>query len=38
MILPHARIADAARELGFKNIQLTGSGDECLLAALQFNA
>jgi uroporphyrinogen-III synthase len=35
MIVPHARIAETARMLGFRNITLTGSGDEQLLAALQ---
>ena len=36
LIMPHARIAETARALGFVNITLTGSGDERLLAALQF--
>lgn len=36
MIVPHARIAETARMLGFRQITLTGSGDERLLAALQF--
>lgn len=31
----HARIAEAARELGFKKLILTGPGDAGLLAALQ---
>ena len=35
VIVPHARIADAARALGLARITLTGSGDERLLAALQ---
>jgi uroporphyrinogen-III synthase len=35
LIVPHARIADTARALGFGRITLTGSGDERLLAALQ---
>lgn len=36
MIVPHARIAETAQMLGFQAITLTGSGDEQLLAALQF--
>ncbi len=35
MLVPHARIAETAQMLGFRNITLTGSGDEGLLAALQ---
>lgn len=35
MIVPHARIAETANELGFTRLTLTGSGDERLLAALQ---
>ena len=35
IIVPHARIAETARMLGFTAITLTGSGDERLLAALQ---
>ena len=35
LIVPHARIAQTASELGFTRITLTGSGDERLLAALQ---
>jgi uroporphyrinogen-III synthase len=38
IIVPHARIAETARTLGFGNITLTGSGDEQLLAALQSSA
>jgi uroporphyrinogen-III synthase len=38
IIVPHARIAETAQMLGFRNITLTGSGDEQLLAALQFQA
>lgn len=38
IIVPHVRIAETARELGFENITLTGSGDERLLAALQSHA
>jgi uroporphyrinogen-III synthase len=37
-IVPHARIAEAARALGFSDLTLTGSGDERLLAALQSRA
>jgi uroporphyrinogen-III synthase len=35
LIVPHARIAETARALGFSRLTLTGSGDERLLAALQ---
>ncbi|MBQ5949514.1 uroporphyrinogen-III synthase [Massilia sp. ST3] len=35
LIVPHARIAETARALGFDRITLTGSGDARLLAALQ---
>jgi uroporphyrinogen-III synthase len=35
LIVPHARIAETARALGFARITLTGSGDARLLAALQ---
>lgn len=35
LIVPHARIAETARELGLSRVTLTGSGDERLLAALQ---
>ncbi|AXA91583.1 uroporphyrinogen-III synthase [Massilia sp. YMA4] len=35
LIVPHARIAATARELGLLHVTLTGSGDERLLAALQ---
>ena len=38
IIVPHARIAEAAQMLGFKDIVLAGSGDEQLLAALQSAA
>ncbi|WP_308633233.1 uroporphyrinogen-III synthase [Massilia forsythiae] len=38
LIVPHARIAQTARALGFTEITLTGSGDERLLAALQSRA
>lgn len=37
IIIPHARIEETARALGFRCITLTGSGDEQLLAALQFS-
>ncbi|GAC1415752.1 MAG: hypothetical protein NVSMB6_18100 [Burkholderiaceae bacterium] len=36
LIVPHSRIAETARALGFCNIMRTASGDEALLAALQF--
>jgi uroporphyrinogen-III synthase len=35
LIVPHARIAETARQLGLSRMTLTGSGDERLLAALQ---
>ncbi|WP_028103930.1 uroporphyrinogen-III synthase [Pseudoduganella violaceinigra] len=35
LIVPHSRIAETARELGFQHVTLTGSGDERVLAALQ---
>ena len=35
LIVPHARIADNASNLGFTHLTLTGSGDERLLGALQ---
>lgn len=38
LIVPHARIEETARQLGFTNCILTGSGDEHLLAALQSRA
>ncbi|WP_420474107.1 uroporphyrinogen-III synthase [Noviherbaspirillum sp. ST9] len=38
LVVPHVRIAESARALGFANIVQTGSGDEPLLAALQFRA
>lgn len=38
IFVPHARIAESARMLGFGDITLTGSGDEQLLAALQSAA
>jgi len=38
LIVPHARIAETARALGFTEITLTGSGDERMLAALQSRA
>ena len=38
LIVPHARIHDTARALGFGRLVLTGSGDERLLAALQSQA
>ena len=38
IIVPHARIAETAHALGFLDVSVTGSGDEGLLAALQFTA
>jgi uroporphyrinogen-III synthase len=38
LIVPHPRIAETARALGFAHLTLTGSGDERLLAALQSRA
>lgn len=35
LIVPHIRIAETAQMLGFREITLTGSGDERVLAALQ---
>jgi len=35
IVVPHFRIAEVARKLGFKHISLTASGDEKLLRALQ---
>lgn len=36
LIVPHVRIAETARALGFVDVMQTGSGDEQLLAALLF--
>lgn len=36
LIVPHVRIAETARALGFTDVTQTGSGDEQLIAALQF--
>ena len=38
LIVPHARIAETAIALGLTQLTLCGSGDECLLAALQSRA
>jgi uroporphyrinogen-III synthase len=38
LVVPHVRIAESARSLGFVDVVQTGSGDEPLLAALQFRA
>lgn len=38
LIVPHIRIAETAQTLGFASITQTGSGDEQLIAALQFRA
>lgn len=35
MIVPHVRIAESAKKLGFRTLTLTGSGDDQLIAALQ---
>ncbi|MFC3109645.1 uroporphyrinogen-III synthase [Undibacterium arcticum] len=35
LIVPHARIAETAQQLGFQHITRSASGDESLLAALQ---
>lgn len=35
LIVPHARIAATARDLGLRHVTLTGSGDARILAALQ---
>ena len=35
LIVPHVRIEESARALGFHSVRLTGSGDEALIAALQ---
>jgi uroporphyrinogen-III synthase len=38
LIVPHVRIAETARQLGFTRVRLTASGDEALLSALQSRA
>ncbi|HYD81426.1 MAG TPA: uroporphyrinogen-III synthase [Paucimonas sp.] len=38
IVVPHARIEETAKILGFQRITLTASGDDSLLAALQFRA
>ena len=38
LIVPHLRIEETARALGFHSVTLTGSGDEALIAALQSGA
>lgn len=38
LIVPHERIAETARLLGFSHLTLSGSGDASLLAALQSQA
>jgi uroporphyrinogen-III synthase len=38
LLIPHARIAETAQTLGFRQIRLSGPGDEGLLAALQSSA
>ncbi len=36
LIVPHRRIAETAQNCGFNDVLLSGSGDELMLAALQF--
>lgn len=36
LLVPHVRIKETASALGFTRVRLTGSGDEAMLAALQF--
>lgn len=38
LVVPHVRIADTAKAMGFRDITRTASGDEALLAALQSRA
>jgi len=38
LVVPHVRIAETAQALGFIHVTQTASGDEPLLAALQFHA
>jgi uroporphyrinogen-III synthase len=38
LVVPHIRIEESAKALGFVDITLTGSGDDSLLAALQSHA
>ncbi|MEO7031318.1 MAG: uroporphyrinogen-III synthase [Herbaspirillum sp.] len=38
LLVPHRRIAESARSLGFSDVRLAASGDSGLLAALQFGA
>lgn len=35
LIVPHVRIAETAKKMGFEQVILTASGDEALLAAIQ---
>lgn len=35
IIVPHTRIAEAAKQAGFQRVTLTGSGDDRMVAALQ---
>jgi uroporphyrinogen-III synthase len=35
LIVPHVRIAETARELGFAHIAQTASGDEALIREIQ---
>jgi len=38
LFVPHVRIQETARMLGFLDVTLTGSGNDSLLSALQFRA
>jgi uroporphyrinogen-III synthase len=38
LVVPHVRIEESAKSLGFVDITLTGSGDDSMLAALQSHA
>jgi uroporphyrinogen-III synthase len=35
LIVPHVRIAETAKNMGFERVILTASGDEALIAAIQ---
>jgi len=35
LIVPHVRIAETAKNMGFQQVILTSSGDEALIAAIQ---
>jgi uroporphyrinogen-III synthase len=38
LVVPHIRIEESAKALGFRDVVLTGSGDDSLLVALQSHA